>query len=247
MVFDSLLPLILGMIVFVGGHFLLSKARVRAALVKRFDEGPYLLGYSIFAIVTFVFACFAFARSPILILWDKAEWSWYLAVLLMPFAAIFLVAGATPRSPTTVRGERVVAGVADATHAPAPDPARGIFQVTRHPILWAIAIWAALHLLATGDAAAALLFGGLLILSLGGMAHLDARRAAAGGEAWRTFSARTSLVPFLAIVQGRARLSLTEIGWGRIILGLVLYALLLFGHEWVIGLDVVPGANREGV
>lgn len=228
---ETLFPLLLATLAFVGGHFALASRKARAALIGRFGEGPYLGLFSAMAIVTFVLMCLGFVHAPILIVWAGGEWAWYLSLALMPVASILFVAALLGPNPTMVRGARALA---------AEDPTRGIYRITRHPLLSAIALWALLHMIATGDGAALIFFGGFFVLAVGGMAHIDARYAARGDERWARFAAATSSVPFLAALQGRARISLGEIGLWRIILGLLVYAGLMFGHEWVIGLDVVP-------
>ena len=119
-------------------------------------------------------------------------------------------------------------------------PPMGIQKVTRHPILWAIALWAALHLTANGDLAAVIFFGGLLVMSLGGMVHMEARKRAEPGDAWTRFADQSSLVPFAGIIAGRLRVSLAEIGWSRIAAGLILYLVFLFGHRVVIDVPLLP-------
>lgn len=116
----------------------------------------------------------------------------------------------------------------------------GIQKVTRHPILWAIAIWAGVHLLANGDMASTIFFGGLLGLSLFGMAHLEARKSAELGAAWQRFAAQSSFVPFAAIVSGRVKMDMREIGWNRIAAGAILYLVLLFGHRIAIDVPLLP-------
>ena len=42
-------------------------------------------------------------------------------------------------------------------------PPRGMIRVTRHPMLWSFAIWAAVHILGNGDTASIVFFGAILI------------------------------------------------------------------------------------
>ena len=114
---------------------------------------------------------------------------------------------------------------------------RGITKITRHPAMWGVALWALVHVLATGNVASLILFGGLGGLALAGAAHIDRRRRLAGGEAWQRLEAETSNVPFLALVQVRTRLDWREIGWWRLALAAVVYVAMLFGHQWVIGVS----------
>jgi uncharacterized membrane protein len=91
------------------------------------------------------------------------------------------------------------------------------------------------HLLASAELASLIFFGALLLLALVGPASIDAKRARMFGEQWTPFAESTSSVPFLAIAQGRNRLSLAEIGWWRAAIGLVLYAVFLGAHAWLFG------------
>jgi uncharacterized membrane protein len=119
------------------------------------------------------------------------------------------------------------------------NPARGIFTVTRHPMLWSVALWAGVHLIANGDAASLILFGSLLILALGGMVHIDIKRRARLGANWGPFAMATSLVPFQAIIEGRTKLDLAGIGWRRVGLALLAFAGLMLAHPWLSGVALV--------
>jgi uncharacterized membrane protein len=127
------------------------------------------------------------------------------------------------------------------------DPARpGLSGVVRHPIPWAMALWAAAHMAANGDAAAWVLFGLLLVLSLLGMAGLDAKRRRDMGVAeWRRLAAATSAWPFQAWLAGRVRprLSATRRTVFIFIIGAAVYRLLLALHEPVIGVSPWPPAD----
>lgn len=115
------------------------------------------------------------------------------------------------------------------------EPARGILRVTRHPMMWAFALGAAVHLLARGDAASLIFFGSFFVLALSGTALIDARKADTLGEDWTRFAAVTSNIPFWAIVEGRNRFRLDEIGWTKILTGLVLYAAFFALHPFLFG------------
>jgi uncharacterized membrane protein len=228
---DTLLPLIAATVIFVGGHFALSSPGLRASLIGRLGLGVYLVGYTLFALTSFVAMNLAFTRAPYIGLWPKGDWAWYLALMVMPFASILVFCALTTPNPTAVGGGRLMA---------LDDTARGIFAVTRHPLMWGVALWAVVHLLATGDGAAVIFFGGLAVLALGGMVHSDRRRDRLMPKGWERYRRASSMVPFAAAFAGRARISLTGIGWWRIASGLVLFGALLFGHEWAIGLRVAP-------
>ena len=73
------------------------------------------------------------------------------------------------------------------------------------------------------------------------MPAIDHRRRAMLGEAWEAFEAVTAVLPFAALAGRRAKLSLGRIGAWRIVGGVLLYGLLLFGHQAVIGVSPLLG------
>lgn len=227
----SFMPLLTASAAFVLGHFALSFGPVRERLVGLIGEQIFLIAYSLIAFATFAWMCLAYARAPFEDLWGDPFWARWLAVAVMPFAAVFLVAGVSTANPSAIG----VSAQPNTARAPI-----GIQKVTRHPVLIAIALWATLHLIANGDMASLILFGALLILTLGGILHIEARRRATGGEAWTHFTAASSIMPFAAIAQGRARVGFSEIGWNRITGGIVVYAILLFGHRIFIDAPLLP-------
>jgi uncharacterized membrane protein len=122
----------------------------------------------------------------------------------------------------------------------AREPA-GIVRITRHPFLIGVAIWALVHLIGNGDGASALFFGALALVALAGTVSIDAKRRRAQGQAWDAFAARTSIVPFAAIMSGRNTLQVGELGWLRPMAGFVAYALMLGGHAHIVGVSPFGG------
>ncbi|MDH3241751.1 MAG: NnrU family protein [Alphaproteobacteria bacterium] len=223
-------PLISATLAFVLGHFFLSAGPVRAGLIGILSRNGFLAVYSLYSIATFVWMNIAYTKAPFEDLWGDPHWARWASVLIMPLAAILLAAGVSTANPGAVGMDKLM--------AEGREP-RGIQKVTRHPMMWAIAIWAALHLAANGDQASVIFFGGLLVLCLGGMVHIEARKRAEGGAAWERFAAGSSVVPFAALLAGRTRVTLSEIGWGRLAAGMVLYVVLLFGHRVVIDVPIL--------
>lgn len=223
--------LLLATLAFVGGHFLLSHP-LRAPLVGALGEKPFLAVYSLLVGAAFVWLILAYGAAPRLPLWGKAEWMrWPLIALMLP-ACVLLMTGLLGHNPTVVGREDVLARA---------DAARGIFAVTRHPMNWAFAIWGVGHLIMNGDSATAALAGGIAFLALVGSWAQERRKQAGLGDAWRRYAAATSFVPFVAIAQGRARLSLREIGYGRIAAGIVLWAVLFHAHRSIVGVSPLGG------
>lgn len=209
-------------------HFIASTP-LRGALVESIGETAYLGAYSVVSLATLGWMIIAWRNAPLVTLWQVPGLRLWPAVV-MPFALILIASALLTRNPAAVRQERAIR---------ADDPARGILRVTRHPMMWGTALWAAVHVLARGDAASLIFFGGFLLLALIGTALIDVRRADALGEDWKRFAAATSNVPFWAIVQGRNRFDLAEIGWLRIGAGLLLYAVLFALHPFLFGMAPV--------
>jgi uncharacterized membrane protein len=81
----------------------------------------------------------------------------------------------------------------------------------------------------------------MAVLALAGAFNSDHRRRAVLGEGWPCYRAQTSFLPFQAILAGRTRSRLGEIGLARLMGGLALFALLLFAHPWLFGVSPLPG------
>jgi len=222
--------LLLAIACFVGAHFLVSSTRLRAILVGALGERLYLGFYSLLALWLLIWAGFAYRGAPYVELWGHLPGLAALPLVAMPFALLLLVAGYTGANPTAVMQQPVGPGWKSA----------GILAVTRHPLMWAIALWAIAHLAANGDLASLILFGGIATMASAGTRLLDAKKRRAWGERWAPFAASTSNLPFAAIAQGRARFDPAGIGWWRLALAGLLYFLLLWLHPIVIGISAVP-------
>ena len=220
--------LLLAMAVFVGGHFFLSSLAVRQAVIKAISENGFRLLYSAIAVASLAWVITAYRAAPQVALWPDPPQLRYLPLAIMPFACIFVVAGVSTSNVTMFAGER---------YADVPRPVWGIVTVTRHPVLWGIALWSVAHLLANGDEASVILFSGMAVLSFGGMAHIDQRRRIALGSGWGPVALTTSVVPFAAALQSRTRIDWAGIGTWRVLGGIALYLALMLTHEWAIGVD----------
>lgn len=224
--------LILAVAVFLLTHMVPALPRLRAGLVATLGRRPYLIAYSMLSLLVLAWVGHAFAAAPYVPLWDhEPRLAWVPAVVMFP-ALLLLVAGLARPNPLSLG------------RAAGYDPARpGVLAVVRHPIPWAMALWAGAHMAANGDAAAWILFGLLLVLSLGGMAGLDARKKRQLGAAeWRRLAAATSAWPFQAMLAGRVRprLGVTRGTVLIVILTALLYRLILEVHAPLIGVSPWP-------
>jgi uncharacterized membrane protein len=214
--------LVLATLAFILGHYV-SNTPLRPALVRKLGENGYLALYSIMAFATLAWMISAYPLAGYVPLWPKLR---NVPMFVMPFAFILVVLAVASRNPTAVKQE-------DALKA--NEPARGIIRITRHPMMWGLMLWSGAHVLARGDLAALVFFGGFFVLAATGTVLIDRRKMQTLSVYWGRFAAVTSNVPFQAIAQGRNRLVWGEIGWWRPAIGLALYAALLYLHPWLFG------------
>ncbi|OIQ88045.1 NnrU protein [mine drainage metagenome] len=207
------LPLLAALAAFAATHSLPALPGLRARLVAACGPRVYVWGHSLLATATLIWLVAATLAAPRVLLWGFADQARWVPVLVMPVACMLLVAGLTSRNPFSL-----------GAGARGYDPARpGIVGLTRHPVLWAAALWSGSHLFPNGEVRAALLFGFLLGFSLMGMPLFDRRRRAALGARWQALQPRRP---------GRA--DLAGLLW-RGLLGLLLYLGLLLAHGALFG------------
>jgi uncharacterized membrane protein len=214
---------------------LVSGTRLRDAATAAIGEGPYLGLYSLASVGALAWLGFAFAAArgdaTNVALWSGTPLTKALQLGLQLLAVLFVVAGLTTPNPTSV-GQLAT--------LEKPDAIRGVLRITRHPFLWGVAIWATGHLLVNGDIAALVLFGSLLALALFGPGSIDAKRRRKLGAQWEAFAAKTSNVPFAAILARRQTLKIGEIGLPRLIGAVAVYGALLAVHPLAFGVSPLP-------
>ena len=226
----GLISLVIAGIAFCGSHVLLSSTGLRGSLRDQLGERGFLAVYSLTALVTFAWFLRAYAHAPTIVLWPRQMWTALVPIVVMPLATVLLVAGYTTPNPTAVGMERA---------ARADDPAPGLLRVTRHPVMWAIGLWAVSHMIPNGDLRSLLFFGAVAALSLGGTLLIDRKKRLALGSNWSRLAEVTSNLPFAALVTGRTRLRWRDISLLRVIAGLLLYAVLYNAHTIIAGAPVV--------
>lgn len=86
----------------------------------------------------------------------------------------------------------------------------GIIRITRHPQMVGQVIWCVAHTLWIGTSFTLVTSIGLVLHHLFGVWHGDRRLQARFGESFETLKSRTSIIPFLAILQKRQTLDLLE-------------------------------------
>ena len=205
--------------IFILAHFIPSTP-LRPVLVRVVGEWPYRGGYSLVAFVTLAWMSTSYVKAPVEPLWAPLREA---PLVFLPFAFILLACG-YGRNPTMVGADELLR---------AKEPARGMIRITRHPIMWAIMLWAFAHVLARSDLRALIFFGGLFLVAAFGTVLIDRRKKS--DPDWARFAAATSNVPFLAIAQGRNRIVWREIGWSRPLAGIVALVAFFTVHSYLFG------------
>jgi uncharacterized membrane protein len=210
--------LLLAAIAFVGTHFLLSHP-LRAPLVRVMGESAFLGIYSVIAIVTVIWMVVAYRIAPATVpLWSVGDGLWAVATVIMLIASV-LLAGSLVGNPAFPK---------PGAPNPAPGSARGVYAITRHPMLWSFAIWGFAHILIYPIAKTFIVTAAIIILSLVGAAFQDRKKERLQPEVWPLWKRQTSYVPFAAIVAGKARLG----GFGVVALlgGIILWLAATWVH-----------------
>jgi uncharacterized membrane protein len=118
-----------------------------------------------------------------------------------------------------------------------PPPDRGLqttgfYKITRHPLYWSVFCLLFAHMLVFGSALAVLYFFWMELYNVVGVIVFENRALARHyGDALTSFHARTSTLPFKAIVQGRVKLGRGELPPGALV-GSILFTLII---GWVHG------------
>lgn len=188
--------LVAAAVAFVATHFLMSHP-LRRGLVARLGERGFLLLYSAVAIGTLWWLVVAFRAAPLTVpWWPVGDVIWAVATIVMLVASVLLVGSlvGNPALPQPGQAPTV------------PAEARGVYAVTRHPMMWSFGLWAGAHLLVMPTQANAVVTGAVAVLALVGAAMQDRKKERLQPETWRAWQARTSYWPFAAVAAGRARL-----------------------------------------
>lgn len=110
----------------------------------------------------------------------------------------------------------------------------GIIRVTRHPQMVGQIIWCVAHTLWIGTTFTLVTSLGLVGHHLFAVWHGDHRLQQRYGEAFAAVKERTSVIPFLAIADGRQTLKWQEF-WRPAYLGVTVFVLLVWwGHPWLL-------------
>lgn len=187
---DSLAPLLAACVFFVGSHFLMSHP-ARRPLVARLGESGFLGLYSLIAFAGLGWMMWEYSQAPAgEIYWAPTNAIWIAASLLTLLASI-LFAGSFQGNPALPDPG------GDGIRTLAAKVPTGVFRVTRHPMMWGIALWGLAHILVLPAMDSILFNGSIVFLALAGSYGQDRKKQAALGEAWSKWERKTSFLPRL--------------------------------------------------
>lgn len=216
--------------VFFASHIIPTRPNMRAALVQRLGPAGYGALYGTASLIILAWVIVAAGRAPFVPLWDMQPWHRWAANIAMPVAILLASFAIAAPNPFSFGGRKT--GF-DPVHP-------GIAGISRHPLLLALMIWSAAHALVNGDLAHALIFVPFAAFAALGMLAIDRRNRRNWGQAeWARLSAKTSLIPFSALIQSRWQPH-TRPSIPRLIIALALWATLLILHPIVIGVSPYP-------
>jgi uncharacterized membrane protein len=212
---------------FLASHLIISSSAVRPRLIGAVGEQPYRGIYSIVAAATLGPLIYEFARNkhagPLLwYLRDVTPIRW-LAWILMLAAFILFVGSFINPNP---------GGMGPSTGGSEP---RGILKITRHPSFVAFSLFGIAHMLMNGLAGDVIFFGLFPALGIIGGMHQDQRKIRELGDRYREFLAKTSFVPFAALMSGRVRWASGDMPWAAIGAGAVLTVAIVALHPTIFG------------
>ena len=220
--FDALL--------WLGLHLGVAGTDLRYRFTRRLGVNGFRGLFSLSSLAVMVMLCTSYARAGTVPLWNAPEWlRWLLVLAMLP--ACVLLAGSFRANPTAAGSEKVLKAL--------KDEITGIQRITRHPMMVAYTIWAAVHIIGTGELASLIFFGTFLLTCVFGMPSIDRKTSERDDYAWSKLERGTSIVPFAAILAGRNRFVPGEIGWVVPAVGVVLWLGLLVFHRSIFGVAPV--------
>lgn len=181
---EALWILVAANVAFVGTHFAMSHP-LRAPLVKALGAGGFQGAYTVVSFATLAWVYFAFVAAPPADLPGSGEIGW-IAATVITWPAMVLLAGSfigNPALPTPM------------AEAQARAEPGGVFKVTRHPMMWAIGLWALSHMVLFWSIRTMVTALAMGILALVGAKMQDAKKEVLMGDAWAQWESKTSYWP----------------------------------------------------
>ena len=173
---------------FVGSHFLLSHP-LRRPFASTLGERAFLLLYSLVAFATLGWMILAAGNvGPEELRWQPGTVLIVIASLLTWIGTVLLVGSFAKNPAVPHQGAR---------SRDFGNP-RGVFRITRHPMMWGFGLWAVSHALVNPTPSGLVIAEAVFVLAILGAAFQDFKKRRLVGGAWRQWEGRTSFFPFLS-------------------------------------------------
>ncbi len=181
--------LITGLVLLVLTHLLTIARPLRGTIIDRLGEGRYKLIFSLGAAIAIGLMIYGKSQADFIELYDPPIWGRHAAWLMLLIAFILL---ASTQGPSALR------------------------HYLKHPMLLSVVVWGSGHLLANGDLASVVMFGGMAGFSALMILLLFLRDGAKGGVA---YTWRNTLIQSLV--------------------GALVYMFVLFSHPFLFGVAAI--------
>ena len=198
---------------FVGSHFILSHP-LRRPLARTIGERAFLLLYSLVAFATLGWMIWAAGRVGA----EELRWQpgtgMVAAATLLTWLGTILLVGSFRKNPALPHPEARPRDFGEA---------RGVFRITRHPMMWGFGLWALSHALVNPSPSGLVIAEAIFVLAIVGALLQDFKKRRTIGPAWRQWEGRTSFFPFFR-----------GVGWpgtAVVLIGTVLF----LGATWAHG------------
>ncbi|WP_299705068.1 NnrU family protein [uncultured Tateyamaria sp.] len=208
---------------FFATHSVPVRPAIKSRITARVGLRGFGIAYSILSLAVLSLLIWSAGQAPYIQLWPQMGWQRHVVHLGMLAVCLILAFTIGRPNPFSFGGARHNGF----------DPARpGIVRITRHPILLALALWAALHMLPNGDLAHVLLFGVLGGFAIAGRALINLRkRREMGANQWDALNTAVVTAPICQAPVSWAGMML------RVAAGLAAFVTLLSLHPVVIGVS----------
>ena len=212
---------------FLALHLMISGTPVKERVIAVVGGIAWYIGYAVLSFAALVWMCVALAialnnqDNLNVVVWSAPLFLRIIALVFNFIAFLLVVLGFLTPSPTNLY----------ALHRLPEKPVFGIIRVSRHPVLAGIGLWALVHIVCNGNLAAWLFFGTLLAQCAVGAINIDRKRLVLMGDLYASIIKRTSILPFVAIIEGRTAFAPEELGYARMFLAASLFSVFTVLHE----------------
>lgn len=193
---------------------------LRKGLMASLGEKGFMAVYSLVALIALLLMIWNYraidATTPFWVATGVGEailWVIYSALMLL---ASLLLMGSFFSNPAMP--------IPDARRA-AKGKVQGVFRITRHPMMWGIALWALVHFLLSPRLENLIFMGGIGFLALFGSHLQESKKFITMGNSWVVWTKQTCFFPFAN--------GFSWPGNRAVILGVIFWLVASWAHGWL--------------